>query len=64
MVRRIEEYWFDPKNWWNKIKTMSENEIDLLPDSYLFKFGTFLIKTQENQLLGSYYKNINSDMHE
>jgi len=41
----MEEYWLDPKNWWNKIKNMSETEIDLLPDSYLMKFGTFLIKS-------------------
>ena len=59
----MEEYWLDPKNWWNKIKTMSETEIDLLPDSYLIKFGTFLIKSQENQLLESYYKNISTDWY-
>lgn len=29
--------------WWNRLKGMSEEELDLLPFGFLKKYGTFLL---------------------
>lgn len=31
----------DENLWWNKIPTLSDHEVDLLPFSFLKKYGTF-----------------------
>ena len=45
----MEESWKDNKNWWNKITTMTEDEIETLPNEYIRKFGSFLIRYSEMQ---------------
>jgi hypothetical protein len=45
----VEESWTDKNNWWNKVAQMKEEEIDVLPNEYLRKFGTFILKTDEMQ---------------
>ena len=47
----MDEAWTDKTAWWNKIQSMTEEELDVLPDEYLKKFGNFLMKTQEMQLM-------------
>lgn len=47
LMKSMEEQWKDGNNWWNKIAQMKEEEIDVLPNEYLRKFGGFLVKTEE-----------------
>jgi uncharacterized protein YeeX (DUF496 family) len=49
LIKTVEESWKDKSNWWNKVETMSQNEIETLPDEYIRKFGSFIIKTSEMQ---------------
>ena len=49
LVKTMEESWKDNKNWWNKITTMTEDEIETLPNEYIRKFGSFLIRYSEMQ---------------
>lgn len=37
--------------WWNKIASMGEEEMEMLPLGFTIKYGTFLVKQQENLLL-------------
>jgi hypothetical protein len=41
----------DDSLWWNKLKNMSEYDIDMLPFSFLKKYGTFLTSLQDHALL-------------
>jgi len=38
----------DENMWWNKIKSMSADELDLLPLSFLKKYGTFLHNIEDH----------------
>ena len=49
LVKSMEESWNDPKNWWNKFSTMTDDEIETLPNEYIRKFGSFIIRYQEMQ---------------
>jgi hypothetical protein len=49
LVKSMEEAWKDNKNWWNKIHTMTDDEIETLPNEYIRKFGSFMIRYQEMQ---------------
>lgn len=49
LMKKVEQSWTDKNNWWNKIAQMKEEEIDVLPNEYLRKFGTFILKTEEMQ---------------
>jgi hypothetical protein len=49
LIKKVEESWTDKNNWWNKVAQMKEEEIDVLPNEYLRKFGTFILKTDEMQ---------------
>ena len=35
--------------WWNRLKTMSAEELDLLPFGFLKKYGTFLMAIDDFQ---------------
>ena len=59
LVKSIEESWSDKNNWWNKLQTLTNDDIDSLPDEYIRKFGTYIVRTQENQL--SAKQEINKD---
>lgn len=49
LIKRVEESWADEKNWWNRISNMSTEEMEVLPNEYVRKFGSFIIKTEEIQ---------------
>jgi hypothetical protein len=49
LIKSIEESWAGKNNWWNKVAQMTEEDIDMLPNEYLRKFGTFIVKTEEMQ---------------
>jgi len=40
---------YNERLWWNKIRTMSDEEADMLPFGFTMKYGTFLNKIFENQ---------------
>ena len=35
-------------NWWNKLKTMTDDEIELMPYGFIKKYGTFMLKINEH----------------
>lgn len=37
--------------WWNKLASMSEEEMEMLPYGFTLKYGTFVRKLQEHQLI-------------
>lgn len=37
----------DSNLWWNRLKDMPEEEMQLMPMSYIKKFGSFLIKIDD-----------------
>jgi hypothetical protein len=41
----------DENLWWNKITTMSAEDLDLLPMSFLKKYGTFLNSIRDQHKL-------------
>ena len=43
----MDESWKDKKNWWNKVGTMTDEEIETLPNEYIRKFGSFIFRVQE-----------------
>jgi hypothetical protein len=45
----MEESWKDKNNWWNKVATMTDEEIETLPNEYIRKFGSFIFRVQEVQ---------------
>lgn len=49
LVKSIEETWRDKNNWWNRVQTMTQEEIEALPNEYIRKFGTFIIRAKEMQ---------------
>lgn len=42
-----QEMYDDENNWWNKFKTMSEDDIELMPYGFIKKYGTYLTKIAE-----------------
>ena len=49
LVKSINESWNDPKAWWNKVKTLTSDEIEMLPEEYLIKFGNFIRGVEDLQ---------------
>ena len=49
LIKSMEEAFNDNKNWWNKIATMTDDEIETLPNEYIRKFGSFIIRYNEMQ---------------
>jgi len=49
LIKSMEESWNDKNNWWNRVQTMSTEEIETLPNEYVRKFGSFIIRHQEMQ---------------
>jgi hypothetical protein len=49
LIKSMEETWSDKTNWWNRVQTMTEDEIENLPNEYVKKFGSFIIRHQEMQ---------------
>ena len=52
------EVWAEENNWWNRLKTMSERDIDLMPMGFIKKYGSFfnhmrdvdnMVKTDESR---------------
>lgn len=39
----------DENNWWHMVKTLSEEDLDLLPFSFLKKYGSFVKKMKEHE---------------
>lgn len=39
----------DKQSWWNKIKSMSAEQLEELPNEYIRKFGSFVQKIEEIQ---------------
>lgn len=44
LIKSVEENWRDKNNWWNKVQTMTQDQIEALPNEYIRKFGSFIIK--------------------
>ena len=42
------EVYTDESNWWNKLKTMTDDEIELMPYGFIKKYGTFMLKVTEH----------------
>lgn len=38
------------KLWWNKIATLTEDDMEMLPLSFTLKYGTFVQKIYENEM--------------
>ena len=38
----------DENNWWNRLSSMSEHEIELMPYGFIKKYGTFVRKVFEH----------------
>ena len=49
LIKSMEETWSGKTNWWNRVQTMTEDEIENLPNEYVKKFGSFIIRHQEMQ---------------
>jgi len=49
LLKIREETWADENNWWNKMKTLSDNDIDLMPYSFVKKYGAFLLQFRDFQ---------------
>ena len=49
LIKSMEETWSDKTNWWNRVQTMTEEEIENLPNEYVKKFGSFIIRHEEMQ---------------
>ena len=47
LIKSIEENWNSSGTWWSKVKTMTPEEIESLPNEYLRKFGSYIVKTWE-----------------
>jgi len=48
----------DPTLWWNKLGAMNEEERDLLPFSFVKKYGTFINSINELQLMNKHDDNL------
>jgi hypothetical protein len=63
LIKSIDEEWSNKNNWWNKLQTMSQDDVEVLPNEYVKKFGSFIIRFKENQLVARLDDNLNSDMY-
>ena len=45
VLKSFDEGFKDKNTWWNKLSTMTEDELDQLPPEIIRKFGVFMIKT-------------------
>ena len=66
-LRAQKDAFEDPKHWWNKLATISEKELEMLPYSFLKKYGSYLTQIQtmhtetnfdENLTVRGYYDQI------
>ena len=65
---RLEKDEYDnPNNWWNRLQNMSKEEIELLPEGFIKKYGSFVTNLQrydrefhmeENKSIKDYFKQI------
>ena len=62
-IREPDELRTDNNLWWNKIRTMSEEELRVLPPSYVMKFGSFVNRIQENKIETHLSVNKSFDMY-
>ena len=51
----------DETLWWNKLASMSENDLDLMPFSFIKKYGSFINKIEEYQKMQILEENQNFD---
>ena len=57
-MKHFEDEMANPDKWWNKLRHITEEELDVLPDSYINKFGVYLDKTREMQKISAWERNI------
>lgn len=43
---------------------MTEDEIELMPNEYVLKFGTFVLKSKEMQMIAAEEVNKDTDMYQ
>ena len=41
----------DETNWWHTLKTMSDEDLELLPYSFMKKYGSFVKKLKEYEIM-------------
>ena len=41
----------DENNWWHTVRTMSEEDMELLPYSFMKKYGSFVKRMKEHELM-------------
>lgn len=49
LIKSMQESWNDKTNWWNRVKSMTQEDIENLPNEYIKKFGSFIIRHEEMQ---------------
>ena len=67
MLRLQQDYINDQTSWWNKLRTMSEDEMNLMPLGFIKKYGSYITNMQrydrefhleENKMISSYFKQV------
>ena len=59
-----DEAWSSKNKWWNKLATMSKEEMELLPHSIVRKYGVFLEFMQRYQAEAHLDENRRMDYYE
>lgn len=49
MIERGNDVYEDPEAWWNKLKNMSDKELEQMPLTFVKKYSSFLIKLKDGQ---------------
>ena len=66
-LRLQQDYIYDETSWWNKLQTMTEPEIKLMPMGFIKKYGSYITNMQrydkdwhldENKGIYDYFKQI------
>ena len=45
-LRMQEDYLNDPQSWWNKLQTLTEDEMKLMPMGFIKKYGSYITNLQ------------------
>lgn len=49
ILKHMDDAIADKTNWWNKVKEMTPEQLEELPNEYIRKFGSFIQKIEEAQ---------------
>tara|TARA_B110000285_G_C15054310_1_gene578704 strand:- start:977 stop:1222 length:246 start_codon:yes stop_codon:yes gene_type:complete len=49
LLESKKEMFEDEDNWWNKLKTMDDDELELMPYGFIKKYGTYMLKIKEHE---------------